>query len=76
MGHRKLRIFVPKLTNDASSPDYTLFQDYEKLAFIGAKKSGTNKTINRYLLCFYQSSSGYFITTDSDRQSMYDNSFF
>ena len=76
MGHRKLLMLVPELTNDASRPDYTLFQDCKKLAFIGTQKFGTNKNMNKYLHYSNQSSIRYFITRDSDRKGMYDNSFF
>ena len=67
---------VPELANEAGRPDYTLFMDNKKLAFVGAKKLGTSEDINQHLNYCNSEGVRYFITTDGNRWSIYDNSFY
>ena len=67
---------MPELTNAAGRPDYTLFKSNKKLAFIGAKKLGANEDINQHLNYCIREGVIYFITTDGNHWSVYDNSFY
>ena len=67
---------VPELTNVAGRPDYTLFKDNKKLAFIGAKKLGTNEDIKQHLNYCNGEGIIYFIATDGNCWHVYDNSFY
>ncbi len=67
---------IPELGTPTGRPDYTLFKSNKKLAFIGAKKLGTDENINQHLNYCIGEGVGYFITTDGNRWGVYDNSLF
>ncbi len=67
---------VPELSNDAGRPDYTLFKNNKKLAFVGTKKLDTREDIKQHLQYNNIESVRCFITTYGDSWSIYRNSFY
>ncbi len=74
---------VPELTirtnpgqQEKGRPDYTLYKDNNIIAFIGAKKLGNNEDIQQHLNYCNSHGVAYFITTDGDRWSIYNNALY
>ncbi|MEM0349102.1 MAG: hypothetical protein QXE96_03175 [Candidatus Caldarchaeum sp.] len=68
------RLVRPEVSTQAGRPDYALFQNGQRLAFVGAKPLGKQEDLLQQISYCVSEGVRYFIATDGSRWEVYDTS--